>query len=68
MGLAASLAATEASRCLECEDPRCVKGCPVGVKVREFVDLVVCGDYGRAAARMREDDMLPAVTGCVCPQ
>ncbi len=43
LGLAAALAATEATRCIECADPKCVKGCPVGVKVREFVELVVPG-------------------------
>ncbi len=68
LGLQATLAATEASRCIECADPKCVKGCPVGVKVREFVDLVLQGDYRRAAAKMREDNVLPAVTGRVCPQ
>ena len=68
LGLAASLAATEASRCIACADPKCVKGCPVGVKVREFVELVAQGDYKAAAAKMREDNVLPAVTGRVCPQ
>jgi len=68
LGLAPAAAATEASRCIECTDPRCAKGCPVGVKVREFLDLVVRGDYRGAAARMREDNVLPAITGRVCPQ
>ena len=68
LGLAATLAATEATRCIACADPECVKGCPVGVKVREFVELVVRGDYKAAAAKMREDNVLPAVTGRVCPQ
>ncbi len=68
LGLEAALAATEASRCIECAKPACVKGCPVGVKVREFVELVVSGDYRAAAAKMREDNVLPAVTGRVCPQ
>jgi len=68
LGLAAQFAATEASRCIECAKPACVKGCPVGVKIREFVDLVVAGDYKAAAAKMREDNVLPAVTGRVCPQ
>jgi glutamate synthase (NADPH/NADH) small chain len=45
-----------------------VKGCPVGVKVREFVDLVLKQDFKAAAAKMREDNVLPAVTGRVCPQ
>jgi glutamate synthase (NADPH/NADH) small chain len=68
LGLAVDVAATEASRCIECASPACVKGCPVGVKVREFVDLVTQGDYQAAAAKMREDNVLPAVTGRVCPQ
>jgi glutamate synthase (NADPH/NADH) small chain len=68
LGLAEVMAATEASRCIECADPKCVKGCPVGVKVREFVELVLAQDYKAAAAKMREDNVLPAVTGRVCPQ
>ena len=68
LGLGVEVAATEASRCIECAHPACVKGCPVGVKVREFVDLVLQGDYRAAAAKMREDNVLPAVTGRVCPQ
>jgi glutamate synthase (NADPH/NADH) small chain len=68
LGLGAAVAATEASRCIECADPKCVKGCPVGVKIREFVDLVLDGDYKAAAAKMREDNVLPAITGRVCPQ
>jgi glutamate synthase (NADPH/NADH) small chain len=68
LGLEAQVAATEASRCIECAHPACVKGCPVGVKIREFVDLVLSGDYRGAAAKMREDNVLPAVTGRVCPQ
>ncbi len=68
LGLAADFATTEASRCIECAKPACVKGCPVGVKIREFVDLVMDGNYRAAAAKMREDNVLPAVTGRVCPQ
>jgi glutamate synthase (NADPH/NADH) small chain len=43
-------------------------GCPVGVKVRDFVDLVAVGDFLGAAAKIREDNILPAITGRVCPQ
>jgi glutamate synthase (NADPH/NADH) small chain len=45
LGLPAEFAQTEASRCLECKKPVCAHGCPVGVKVREFVDLVLTQDY-----------------------
>jgi glutamate synthase (NADPH/NADH) small chain len=68
LGLEAAVAATEASRCIECASPKCVLGCPVGVKIREFVDLVLSEDYKGAAALMRQDNVLPAITGRVCPQ
>ena len=68
LGLDFQLARQEALRCLECANPKCVEGCPVGVKVREFIALVVDGDYLAAAAKVREDNVLPAVTGRVCPQ
>ncbi|MCA9077525.1 MAG: NADPH-dependent glutamate synthase [Planctomycetaceae bacterium] len=67
-GLEILVAEKEAQRCLACNDPKCVHGCPVGVKIREFVDLVVEGEYLKAAAKIREDNVLPAVTGRVCPQ
>ena len=68
LGLNEHLAKTEASRCLECANPKCVEGCPVGVKIKDFIDLVMAGDYLAAAAKIREDNVLPAVTGRVCPQ
>jgi glutamate synthase (NADPH/NADH) small chain len=68
LGLAAAVAATEASRCIECASPKCVNGCPVGVQIREFVGLVLQEDYRGAAALMRRDNVLPAITGRVCPQ
>ncbi len=58
----------EALRCLECAKPDCIDGCPVGVDVKEFVDLILEGDYLGAAAKIREDNVLPAITGRVCPQ
>jgi len=68
LGLLPDQAAAETARCLECPQPACVGGCPVGVKVRDFVELVRAGDYRAAAAKMREDNALPAITGRVCPQ
>jgi glutamate synthase (NADPH/NADH) small chain len=68
LGLDVELARQEALRCLQCAKPTCVSTCPVGVKVKEFVDLVLAGDYLGAAAKIREDNVLPAVTGRVCPQ
>jgi glutamate synthase (NADPH/NADH) small chain len=68
LGYSEELARAEAQRCLECAKPTCIDNCPVGVKVREFVQLIVAGDYLGAAAKIREDNVLPAITGRVCPQ
>jgi glutamate synthase (NADPH/NADH) small chain len=67
-GFDAALAQREAQRCLTCVDPKCVHGCPVGVKIRDVVELVRQGEFLQAAAKLREDNVLPAVTGRVCPQ
>ncbi len=67
-GLLSAVAEKEAQRCLTCNDPKCVEGCPVGVQIKEFVELVLEGEYLKAAALIREDNVLPAVTGRVCPQ
>lgn len=68
MGLTVLGATTEAMRCLECAKPHCQSGCPVNVNIREFVRLVGEGEYLKAAAKIREDNVLPAITGRVCPQ
>jgi glutamate synthase (NADPH/NADH) small chain len=67
-GLTVLGATSEALRCLECAKPNCQHGCPVNVNIRAFVQLVVAGDYLAAAAKIREDNVLPAITGRVCPQ
>ncbi len=68
LGYSPEVAQQEALRCLECAKPACTVNCPVGVKVREFVELIVAGDFLAAAAKIREDNVLPAITGRVCPQ
>ena len=68
LGFDPALAHDEALRCLACAKPTCTKGCPVAVKVKDFVALIVDGDYLGAAAKIREDNVLPAITGRVCPQ
>jgi glutamate synthase (NADPH/NADH) small chain len=68
LGLGAPAAVEEARRCLQCARPRCAGGCPVGVDVKRFVELVLEGDYLGAAAVVRRDNVLPAITGRVCPQ
>jgi len=68
LGYPEELARREAQRCLECAKPVCINDCPVGVKVKDFVQLIVAGDFMAAAAKIREDNVLPAITGRVCPQ
>jgi len=68
LGYSEELARHEAQRCLECAKPTCIDTCPVGVKVKEFVQLIVAGEFMAAAAKIREDNVLPAITGRVCPQ
>jgi glutamate synthase (NADPH/NADH) small chain len=68
LGLSVEDALTEASRCIACAKPGCIVDCPVGVKIKEVVALIYAGEYLAAAAKMREDNALPAITGRVCPQ
>lgn len=68
LGYTEELAKMEALRCLQCPKPVCVEGCPVGVKIDEFIKLVSEGDFLGASAKIKEDNMLPAVCGRVCPQ
>jgi len=68
LGFTEELAKMEALRCIQCPKPTCVDGCPVGVKIGDFITLVAEGDYLGAAAKVKEDNMLPAICGRVCPQ
>jgi glutamate synthase (NADPH/NADH) small chain len=68
LGFAAPDAMHEAMRCLSCAKPGCIVDCPVGVKIKEIVELIYAGAFLAAAAKLREDNPLPAVTGRVCPQ
>jgi glutamate synthase (NADPH/NADH) small chain len=68
LGFTEELAKMEALRCIQCPKPSCVEGCPVGVKINEFIALVAVGDYLGASTKMKEDNLLPAICGRVCPQ
>ena len=68
IGLTKELAQLEASRCLDCKHKQCTSGCPVGVRIPEFITAVAEGDLERAAKILRVDNALPATTGRVCPQ
>ncbi len=58
----------ESLRCIDCKEPYCVEGCPVGIDIPGFIKLVVDGDYFGAAQKIKEKNYLPAITGRVCPQ
>ena len=58
----------EAERCLRCQDPICIDGCPVRVPIPDFVHKVAAGDMRGAAEVLRSSNPLPAVCGRVCPQ
>jgi len=68
LGFTEELARMEALRCIQCPKPTCTSGCPVGINIREFINLVAEGDYLGAAAKIKQDNALPAVCGRVCPQ
>jgi len=61
-------AALEASRCLNCRNPRCVGSCPVHIDIPAFIHHVAEGDIASAAAVIAADSSLPSVCGRVCPQ
>ncbi|MEA2008727.1 MAG: NAD(P)-binding protein, partial [Chloroflexota bacterium] len=68
LGYTPELAQIEAARCLQCADPACVAGCPVRVKIPEFIQLIVDGEFSAASRKIKETNTLPAVCGRVCPQ
>ena len=58
----------EASRCLNCKNPRCVSACPVNISIPEFISKVSEGAFAEAASIIARDSSLPAICGRVCPQ
>jgi glutamate synthase (NADPH) small chain len=67
-GYTKEMAMAEAGRCIQCKKPSCVEGCPVDVKIPEFIKLITEGDFIGAARKLKETNGLPAVCGRVCPQ
>ncbi len=51
LGFPEQLALLEADRCLQCKDPRCINGCPVGVNIPKFLDLLAAGKHRRRRAK-----------------
>jgi len=68
LGLTPAQAVKEAQRCIECKKPTCIDGCPVNIKIPDFIQLVCKEDFLAAAEKIKEDNSLPAVCGRVCPQ
>jgi len=68
LGYTEDQARREAERCIQCPKPLCIKGCPVDINIPEFIKLIVEGKYTEAANKIKEDDILPCMTGRVCPQ
>ena len=58
----------EASRCLNCKNAQCIKGCPVSIQIPDFIAAVKDGDIEKAYEVISESSALPAVCGRVCPQ
>lgn len=58
----------EASRCLNCKNPRCVQGCPVNIQIPDFIKALKEDNLEEAGRVIRETSMLPSVCGRVCPQ
>lgn len=67
-GYNAEEARLEASRCLNCKNPRCVAACPVNINIPAFIGKVNDGDFAAAASIIAEDSSLPSICGRVCPQ
>ena len=61
-------ATLEASRCLNCKNPRCIAACPVGIQIPFFIEALKSGDVKGAAEIIAQDSSLPSICGRVCPQ
>ncbi|MBT3979713.1 MAG: NADPH-dependent glutamate synthase [Bacteriovoracaceae bacterium] len=68
LGYSKEDAITEAQRCLQCKIPTCIDGCPVSIKIDQFITLLVKEDFSGALDKIKEDNFLPAICGRVCPQ
>ena len=68
LGYTEEMAIDEAKRCLNCKNPKCVSGCPVNVRIPEFITRVAEGDFDGAYEIITSTNSLPAICGRVCPQ
>ena len=68
LGYTETQARLEAMRCLGCKNTPCIEGCPVQIRIKDFVAAVADGDYKKALDIIKQNSLLPAVCGRVCPQ
>ena len=68
LGYTREQAIVEANRCLQCKNQPCVSGCPVNVRIPQFIAHVAKGDFKAAVDEIKETNLLPAICGRVCPQ
>ena len=68
LGYTAEMAVNEAKRCLQCKKPQCTQGCPVNIRIPEFIAKVAEGDFAAAYEIITSTNALPALSGRVCPQ
>jgi len=68
LGYTEEQAIKEAERCLQCPEPKCVLGCPVGIDIPAFIKLLREGKFREAIRKIKEKNNLPAICGRVCPQ
>lgn len=67
-GITEEMALMESQRCLDCLNPQCVTGCPVGINIPRFIKNIERGNFAEAALTLKQTSALPAVCGRVCPQ
>lgn len=67
-GLTPEMAQREAGRCMDCVNPTCMEGCPVGIDIPGFIKNIERGEFTEAAVVLKRTSALPAVCGRVCPQ
>ncbi len=68
LGYTREQAIYEAQRCLQCKNPKCMKGCPAEINIPKFIEKIVEEDFAGAYLEILKTDDLPAITGRVCPQ
>lgn len=68
LGFSDEEAYAEAMRCLQCKNPTCEQGCPVNVRIKDFIHGIIEGDLASGVEALKDRNALPAVCGRVCPQ